>query len=222
MGSYNADDEQPPHEVRLGGFYIGKYEITQRQWQTIMSTNPSQHVGEQLPVESVSWEDARTFTERLSEMTGKTYRLPTEAEWEYAARAGSTTDFHFGNDTLMLGAYAWYEGNSGGTTHPVGLKQPNAWGLYDMAGNVWEWCEDWWDPDYYDRSARESPVNRTPYLYTSPITNEQFVVRVARSGSYANTPPGLESAHRHGGRPDIGRHIHGFRVVRVFERSVIG
>ena len=214
MGSYNADDEDPPHEVHLSGFYIGKYAITQREWREVMGNNPSQFAGDNLPVESVSWFDAVAFTERLSEMTGQTYRLPTEAEWEYAARAGSTTNFHFGDDSTLLGEYGWYNGNSGETTHPVGLKEPNAWGLYDVVGNVREWCYDWWDPEYYQRSDTLNPVNETKYVYTSPTTNEQFVVRITRSGSYRDGPKGNETAHRHGGNPVTARNIGGFRVAR--------
>jgi formylglycine-generating enzyme required for sulfatase activity len=214
MGSENAEDEDPPHEVHLGGFYIGKYEITQSQWQQVMGDNPADNVGSSHPVENVSWDDAIAFVARLSEMTERVYRLPTEAEWEYAARAGSTTDFYFGNDTMMLGEYAWHGGNSGGETHPVGQKTPNAWGLFDMAGNVWEWCQDWWDPDYYHRSDTLNPVNETPYVYTNPSSGEQFSARVARSGGIRGPASGLQSAHRHGGRPETRRSWIGFRVVR--------
>jgi formylglycine-generating enzyme required for sulfatase activity len=214
MGAENADDEMPVHEVSLDSFYVGKYEITQRQWREVMGTNPSTYTGEDHPIESVSWDDAQAFAQILSERTGRRYRLPTEAEWEYAARAGSVTDFHFGDDTLALAEYAWFRGNSGGTTHPVGLKQPNAWGLHDVAGNVWEWCQDWWDPEYYERSPSHNPLNETPYLYTSLETGESFSARVARGGSYRGIPAGSESAHRHGGKQDIKRSHVGFRVVR--------
>jgi formylglycine-generating enzyme required for sulfatase activity len=219
MGSYNADDEDPPHVVGLAEYYIGKHEITQREWQAVMGNSPAQHVGENLPVENVSWEEAVEFAARLSEMTEQKYRLPTEAEWEYAARAGSTTDFHFGNDTLMLGDYAWHAGNSGGTTHPVGMKLSNDWGLHDVAGNVWEWCNDWWDPDFYERSDSLNPVNETAYLYTSPTTGEQFPAYVARSGAFLGPASGLESAHRHGGKPNLRRSHIGLRVVREVQLS---
>ena len=214
MGSSNADDEKPAHVVGVSAFYMGKYVVTQREWQAVMGYNPSAVIGEDHPVEDVSWVEAQSFAERLSEITGQRYRLPTEAEWEYAARAGSATIFHFGDDPEELGEYEWQEGNSGGTTQPVGQKRPNAWGLYDVAGNVREWCEDWWDPEYYERSEHEDPVNNDPYLYTSPTTNEQFFARATRGGSFLDIPSGCESAHRHGGRPERGQPVTGFRLVR--------
>ena len=142
-------------------FKIGKYPITQEQYKAVMGTNPSHFQGNpQNPVESVSYDDAVAFCKKLSEMTGKNYRLPTEAEWEYACRAGTTTGYYFGNDYRQLGDYAWYYDNSQGTTHPVGQKKPNNWGLYDMHGNVWEYCQEgvnrggsWGDSPGFCRSA---------------------------------------------------------------------
>ena len=123
-------------------FAIGKYPITQAQYEAVMGNNPSYFQGNsQNPVEQVSYDDAVAFCQKLSEMTGKNYRLPTESEWEYACRAGTVTGYYFGDDRRQLGDYAWYFDNSQGTTHPVGLKLPNPWGLYDMHGNVWEWCQ---------------------------------------------------------------------------------
>ena len=127
-------------------FYLGRYPVTQQQWETVMGNNPSHFKGGNLPVETVSWYDAQAFIQKLNALSGKqNYRLPTEAEWEYACRAGSTSKFFFGNDYDQLGEYAWYDGNSGQTTHPVGQKKPNEWGLYDMAGNVCEWTDSWSD-----------------------------------------------------------------------------
>ena len=210
----SADDEDPAHEVSLNAFYIGKYIVTQKEWVTVMGSNPSEPVGDALPVVNVSWEDAQEFVKKLSEETGQIYRLPTEAEWEYACRAGSIAKFHFGNDTTQLGEYAWYRSNSGNKLHSVGQKKPNAWGLYDMVGNTWEWCEDWWDPEFYARSDQKNPNNKEPYLYKSPTTGEKFTVHVARSGSFGHPPSAHESAHRHGTRPGMRRHMIGFRCVR--------
>ena len=157
------DDEQPQHPVKISRpFFLGIHEVTQGQYQAVMGNNPSLFKGsDDLPVENVSWLDAVGFCNKLSEREKRTpfyridgtevtivggngYRLPTEAEWEYACRAKSTTLYPFGDDAGKLGEHAWYDGNSEGKTHPVGQKLPNAWGLYDMLGNVWEWCADWY------------------------------------------------------------------------------
>ena len=141
-----GDDERPAHRVRISsGFEIGKHEVSQAQWTAVMGSNPSNFRGAALPVENVSWNRAREFIARLNRGDGlHVYRLPTEAEWEYAARAGVT-----GQLIADLNAVAWHGGNSGGRTHPVGAKRPNAWGLHDMVGNVWEWCSDRYGADYY-------------------------------------------------------------------------
>src|SRR5262249_24141391 len=150
MGSADGyGDERPVHTVRISQpFYLGQYAVTQGQWQAVMGSNPSQFTGDpNRPVETVSWEDVQEFIRRLhAREGGATYRLPTEAEWEYAARAGSTTAYGFGDDPRQLSEYAWYSENAGRQTHPVGQLKPNAWGLYDMHGNVWEWVQDWYGP----------------------------------------------------------------------------
>jgi formylglycine-generating enzyme required for sulfatase activity len=144
--------EEPVHRVVIARpFLLGQLPVTQGQWAAVMGDgeNPSLFRGDdRRPVEGVSWDDARAYCRRLSELTGRTVRLPTEAEWEYACRAGTAGEFFFGDDERVVGAYAWYDLNSGGQTHPVGLKRPNPWGLFDVIGNVWEWCEDVWHADY--------------------------------------------------------------------------
>ena len=131
--------------VKIPGkdYYIGKYQVMQKEWRAIMGSNPSKFIGDERPVEMVSWDDCQGYIERLNrkEDTYK-YRLPTKDEWEHACRAGSTTNYYFGDDCSQLGNYAWYEDNSGSKTHFVGTKMPNKWGLHDMLGNVWEWCQD--------------------------------------------------------------------------------
>src|SRR5688572_10735614 len=148
MGSDNGEDnEKPAHRVVISrGFEMGKYEVTQAEWEALMGSNPSKFKGTDLPVEQVSWDDAQSFIKAMNARNdGYEYRLPTDAEWEYAARAGATGDY---GGTGNLSEMGWYGGNSGGKTHPVGGKTANAWGLYDMHGNSWEWCQDC-DDKYY-------------------------------------------------------------------------
>jgi formylglycine-generating enzyme required for sulfatase activity len=159
-GDEQADEnELPQHPVRFdAGFHIGKFTVTQAQWRSVMGKNPSQFTGDDRPVETVSHTDALLFISALNKKEGtRAYRLPTEAQWEYAARAGSKSAFCFGPEKSKLDRYAWYGKNSGGETHPVGQLSPNAWGLYDMHGNVHEWCADWFDRKYYAQSPAADP-----------------------------------------------------------------
>ena len=161
MGSGRSPfkNEKPVHEVTISQpFYLGRYPVTQEQWQAVMADNPSRSKGAKHPVDGVSWKEAQDFCREVSARTGKIVRLPTEAEWEFACRAGSTADYCFGDDKAILAQYAWYRSNSAGTTHAVGEKKPNAWGLYDMHGNVWQWCQDWYEPECYADSPRVDPA----------------------------------------------------------------
>ncbi|MFH1231952.1 MAG: formylglycine-generating enzyme family protein [Planctomycetota bacterium] len=150
MGSDEYDDEKPIHDVIISNFLMAKYETTQSVWEKIMGNNPSQFKGDNNPVHCVSWEDCLDFAKK----TG--LRLPTEAEWEYACRAGTTTKYYWGD--YENENYMWYnDAQEGSSHHPVGQKKPNGFGLYDMMGNVWEWCEDWYDETYYQNSPKENP-----------------------------------------------------------------
>jgi formylglycine-generating enzyme required for sulfatase activity len=200
------DDESPQHEVTISkAFYMGIYDVTQEQYQQIVGKNPSAFKGAQNPVECVSWDDAVEFCAALSKKAGRPVSLPTEAQWEYACRAGSKTRFSYGddNDYAGLGDFAWYAKNSGDTTHPVGQKKPNAWGLYDIHGNVWQWCADWY-ADSYAHATKADP--------TGPASG---TLRVMRGGSWAGNPWHCRSAYRLGATPNnqglVNRN--GFRVV---------
>jgi formylglycine-generating enzyme required for sulfatase activity len=196
------DNDEKQHRVTLTrGFYLQTTEVTQRQWKSVMGSNPSKFSGcNSCPVEMVSWNDVQGFIRKLNRREGKSYRLPTEAEWEYACRAGSGERFCFGNDEGRLGEYAWYGNNSGGKPHPVGQKRPNSWGLYDMHGNVWEWCQDRFG-DY-------------PYgTVTDPTGPSSGSFRVGRGGGWNFDPRNCRSAIRDGGDPGDRGDILGFRLA---------
>lgn len=194
--------EQPQHSVSVRSFSIGKYEVTQEQWYAVIGTTPSRFKGRTLPVEQVSWDDAQEFVQKLSIKTGKKYRLPSEAEWEYSARAGSQTVFSFGDDENQLSRYAWFSGNSELQTHQVGEKPPNSFGLHDMHGNVWEWTQDCWNQDY-DGAPNDASAWVSGYCKS----------RVLRGGSWYDSPADLRSANR-GGITTIRYSLSGFRVAR--------
>ncbi len=200
------DAEGPVHKVTIKNpFSMSKYPVTQKQWIAVMDYNPSQFKDEERPVENVSWNDVQDFIKKLNEKdsTGK-YRLPSEAEWECACRAGATTRYYFGDNESELGDYVWYNENSGSETHPVGLKKPNAWGLYDMHGNVWEWCQDNWHDSY-----NGAPSDGSPWESVSSAD------RVFRGGSWRHNARICRSAYR--GRSDSDYHagILGFRLLRT-------
>jgi formylglycine-generating enzyme required for sulfatase activity len=210
MGSNNSqwDDERPLHQVRLSPFAIGKTEVTQAQWKAVMGNNPSRFKGDDLPVESVSWEDVNEFIKRLTQKTGLQFRLPTEAEWEYAARAGKNTEYSFGDDEKQLGDYAWFYENSGSETHPVGQKKPNDFGLFDMHGNVWEWCSDWYSNSYYEECKRQGTVD-------DPVGPSTGSNRVLRGGGWYGDAVSCRSAYRDGSAPGFRYGHLGFRLVRI-------
>jgi len=185
-------DDERPHAVDIKqGFYMSVAEVTQAQWRTIMGSNRSFHKGDSLPAEKMSWKEAVTFCERLSDMEGKTYRLPTEAEWEYACRAGSRDGL-----SGALNEAAWFAMNSGGETHPAAQKRANAWGLYDMVGNVSEWCRDNYAADYAD--TKSAQASRT---------------KVIRGGAYDSFPPACRPAARTSAPAAYKYTQTGFRVV---------
>ena len=151
------DDEKPQHEVTLSNYYIGETEVTQELWETVMGSNPSEFKGPKLPVEKVSWDDCQTFIGKLNAQTGMKFRLPTEAEWEYAARGGKKSKGYTYSGSNTIDDVAWYVANSGATTHEVGKKRANELGIYDMTGNVWEWCQDWYGETYYENNSTTDP-----------------------------------------------------------------
>jgi len=206
MGSNDGlDSEKPVRPVRISTpFYLGAYEVTQGQWQAIMDSNPSQYKGDpNLPVESVSWEDVQAFIRQLNAKEGGTkYRLPTEAEWEYTARAGTTTAYSFGNDERQLQEYAWCGSNAGGKTHPVGQLKPNAWGLYDMHGNVWEWVQDWRGP--YSAAAAVAPAGPSSGSF-----------RVIRGGGWLIVAGNCRAAYRGRVTPGDRAGWLGLRLLRT-------
>ena len=205
MGSTSGTGHDLVHTVRISKpFYLGLHEVTQGQWEAVMGNNPSYFkVDANRPVETVSWEEVQKFIDKLNAREGGIlYRLPTEAEWEYAARAGSTTTYSFGDDSGQLGKYAWFAANALHTTHPVGKLQPNAWGLYDMHGNVWEWVQDW------HGTYTTEPV-------TDPQGPASGLLRVSRGGGWQFTAWYCQSAYRYRLAPGNRMAFLGFRLLRT-------
>jgi formylglycine-generating enzyme required for sulfatase activity len=221
--------DAPPHEVVVSSFYIDKYLVTQEQYQKLMGANPSRWKGSNNPVEQIRWSDAVKFCNQRSRLENlqpcydlKTwkcdfaangYRLPTEAEWEYAARAGTSTPYFFGDNPSELGKYAWFDGNAGGRPRPVGQKSPNAWGLYDICGDVWEWCNDFYKVDYYQESPRQDPKG--------PDTSK---TKVLRGGAWRFNAESCRCGYRYNENPGyadvcFGYDIYGFRCVRSISEN---
>ncbi|UCD56613.1 MAG: formylglycine-generating enzyme family protein [Candidatus Hydrogenedentota bacterium] len=200
--------ERPQHEVSIDSFYMSKHEVTFEQYDLFCEKTGRSKPSDRgwgrgkRPVINVTWYDAVAFCDWLSELSGDRYRLPTEAEWEYACRAGTTTQYGLGDGAHDLGLYAWYSGNAGKRTHPVGNLKANAWGLHDMHGNVWEWCSDWYDESYYGRSPSSNP--------TGPTNGQN---RVRRGGSWGGDARDLRSANRNYASPDVAGSFFGFRCA---------
>lgn len=205
-GSYNVETEngKPVHKVCVSDFRIGRYEVTQGEWLKVMGSNPSgfNKCGAKCPVENISWDDAQEFIMKLNKISKMKFRLPTEAEWEYAARSGGKEEEFAGG--MKLDEVAWQQNNSGESTHPVGTRKPNGLGLYDMTGNVAEWCSDWFGENYYAESPVQNPKG--------PATG---TVRVMRGGRWSSTldGPALRTTSRSFDAPDSRENNYGFRLV---------
>jgi formylglycine-generating enzyme required for sulfatase activity len=212
MGSNDGEyNERPVHTVTLDDFYIGKYEVTQKEWREIMGTNPSSSKDcDNCPVEKVSWNEVQEFLKKLNAKTGKNYRLPTEAEWEYAARGGNQSKGYTYSGSNTTDNVAWYGENSyylgsehkNYGTNPVGQKSSNELGIYDMSGNVREWCSDWYGSDYYKNSSSNNPKGANSGTY-----------RVLRGGAWFNKPASCRIAYRYSNAPTNRYSNIGFRVV---------
>ena len=227
MGDEGGEVDEIPHEVSLSGFYMDKYLVTQAEYEKVMGGNPSRWPGKKNPVEQIRWSDAVRYCNSRSRLEGlqpcydlekwkcnstvNGYRLPTEAEWEYACRAGTSTRYFFGSEGGKLRNYAWFAGNSGQRPRPVGRKLPNPFGLFDMLGNVWQWCNDFYQVDYYERSPRQDPKG--------PEYGDNKVVR---GGSWASEADQCRSSFRYYENPSytdvcFGYDVYGFRCVRSAE-----
>jgi len=226
MGDKQGDVDEQPHKVYVDSFYVDKYLVTQEEYEKVMGENPSRWKERKNPVEQVRWSDAVKYCNARSRLEGfqpcynletwecnfdaDGYRLPTEAEWEYACRAGTETSYSFGDDARKLKNYAWFKDNSGGRPRPVGQKLPNPWGIYDVYGNVWEWCNDFYKVDYYQESPEKNPKG--------PATGD---TKVLRGGCWNATADKCRSSYRYNENPGytdvcFGYDIYGFRCARSF------
>jgi len=207
MGRNDGDsDEKPVHSVSVKSFALGKYEVTQGQWKAVMGSNLSKfsNCGDNCPVEQVSWDDIQKYIQKLNAMSGQQYRLPSEAQWEYAARAGSTGKWSFGDKEVQLELHGWFSGNSNAKTHPAGQKQANAFGLYDMYGNVWEWTQDCWNENYSGAPSDGS-------AWTTGNCGQ----RVLRGGSWNHEPSFARAAFRVRSGTTNRDGFNGFRLARM-------
>lgn len=203
MGSDDGNrDNRPAHRVQLDDFHIGKFELTQDQWVALMGTNPSQIACGRCPVNNMSWEQLQDFLKKLSEKTGKNFRLPTEAEWEYAAQGGKKSKRFLYSGSNDIAEVGWLNFNSGNQQHEVGQLKPNELGIYDMNGNAWELCEDWYDPKFYPGNRPKNPLNTAPAKY-----------RVSRGGSWMSPSKYCLLYARNNDHPHHKRGNGGFRVV---------
>jgi len=200
QGSDAKDDEKPVHQVTLSSYYIGETEVTQELWKAVMGSNPSEFKGSNLPVEKVSWDDCQGFVRKLNALTGQQFRLPTEAEWEYAARGGGKSKGYKYSGSNNIGDVAWYKDNSGGNTHAVKTKSPNELGLYDMSGNVSEWCQDWYGS--YASSVQTNPTGASSGSY-----------RVLRGGGWGYYVRNSRVSYRNSFMPDIRYSYLGLRLA---------
>ena len=201
QGKKAYKDEKPAHSVTLSDYYIGETEVTQELWRAVMGKNPSRFKGNKKPVERVSWNDCQEFITKLNNLTGKNFRLPTEAEWEYAARGGNKSKGYKYSGSNTIGDVAWYTNNSGSKTHDVKTKQANELGIYDMSGNVWEWCQDWYGKKYYQNSLQTNP--------TGPSSGSG---RVFRGGGWDYSAEGCRVSYRFNRTPDISFSFLGLRL----------
>lgn len=214
QGGECESDEKPAHSVTLSDYYIGETEVTQALWKAVMGTTarqqrdkantswPMRGEGDNYPMYYISWEECQEFVTRLNRMTGRTFRLPTEAEWEYAARGGKKSRGYKYSGSNSIGSVAWYDDNSGSSTHPVGQKQANELGIYDMTGNVWEWCSDWYGSDYYGSSLQNNPKG--------PSSGSN---RVLRGGSWFSDARNCRVSNRDINAPSYRINFYGFRLV---------
>lgn len=199
----NRDDEKPVHSITLDSYYIGETEVTQELWRAVMGSNPSEFSGDDLrPVERVSWNDCQVFIKELNKLTGKNFRLPTEAEWEFAARGGNKSSGYRYSGSSNIGDVAWYFNKNDRKTHPVKGKNPNELGIYDMSGNVLEWCSDWYSFGYYSSSPQNNPEGPSSGYY-----------RVFRGGSWFNNAEGCRVALRNRGNPVVNYDFSGLRLA---------